>query len=114
MERGKVSTNIYLRRIHNFALGMSWLPCPMISKRMWPCFESKEKRAITFSEHRAIVAAETNDERRAFYELAWHLGASQSDIAFLETDNVDWENRIVYLRAAENRGARECALWSRR
>ena len=25
MEKGKVSTNIYLRRIHNFALGMSWL-----------------------------------------------------------------------------------------
>jgi hypothetical protein len=26
MEKGKVSTNIYLRRIHNFALGMNWLP----------------------------------------------------------------------------------------
>jgi hypothetical protein len=28
MEKGKVSTNIYLRRIHNFALGMNWLPVP--------------------------------------------------------------------------------------
>jgi hypothetical protein len=26
LEAGKVSTNIYLRRIHNFALGMNWLP----------------------------------------------------------------------------------------
>src|SRR5436190_4492499 len=26
LEKGKISTNIYLRRIHNFALGMNWLP----------------------------------------------------------------------------------------
>jgi integrase len=26
--------------------------------------------------------------------LAWHLGASQSDLAFLEAENVDW-NRII-------------------
>src|SRR5262245_2472901 len=30
MENGTISTNIYLRRIHNFALGMNWLPCPII------------------------------------------------------------------------------------
>jgi hypothetical protein len=41
MEKGKVSTNIYLRRIHNFALGMNWLPCPVIPKRMWPGSSSK-------------------------------------------------------------------------
>jgi hypothetical protein len=34
MESGKVSTNIYLRRIHKFALGMNWLPVPVIPKRM--------------------------------------------------------------------------------
>jgi integrase len=95
MERGKVSTNIYLRRIHNFALGMNWLPCPVIPKRMWPGFEFKAKRAITLTEHRAIVDREKNPERRAFYELAWHLGASQSDIAFLDAENIDWENKIV-------------------
>jgi len=36
MEIGKVSTNVYLRRIHNFALAMSWLPAPIIPKRQWP------------------------------------------------------------------------------
>jgi integrase len=95
MEKGKVSTNIYLRRIHNFAIGMNWLPCPVIPKRMWPDFHFKDKRAITLSEHRMIIGAEKNVERRAFYELAWHLGASQSDIAFLESENIDWENKIV-------------------
>lgn len=95
MEKGKVSTNIFLRRVHNFALGMSWLPVPVIPKRMWPGFEFKEKRAITPDEHKAIVARETNPERRAFYELAWHIGASQSDVAFLEAENIDWQNQII-------------------
>ncbi len=27
--------------------------------------------------------------------MAWHLGASQSDIAFLETDTIDWENKVI-------------------
>jgi integrase len=95
MEKGKVSTNIYLRRIHNFALGMNWLPVPVIPKRMWPGFRFKDKRAITLEEHKAIVTREQNPERRAFYQLAWHLGASQSDVAFLEAENIDWENKIV-------------------
>lgn len=95
MEHGKVSTNIYLRRIHNFALGMSWLPVPVIPKRLWPSFSFKEKRGITADEHKQIVAREMNPERRAFYELAWHIGASQSDIAFLNAEDVDWENQII-------------------
>lgn len=95
MEKGKVSTNIYLRRIQNFALGMNWLPVPVIPRRMWPEFSFKEKRAITLAEHRAIVIRETNPERRAFYELAWHIGASQSDVAFLEAGNIDWQNQVI-------------------
>jgi hypothetical protein len=92
---GKVSTNIYLQRIHNFALGMNWLPCPILPKKKWPPVSFREKRAITFEEHRAIVQRETNPERRAFYELAWYIGASQSDIAFLQAKNVDWDNKII-------------------
>lgn len=53
------------------------------------------KRAITHAEHVAIVAAEKNPERKAFYQLAWHLGASQSDIAFLEAENIDWETNCI-------------------
>lgn len=95
LEQGKVSTNVYLRRIHNFALAMNWLSVPVIPRRQWPDIRHKEKRAITLEEHRAIVARETNSERRAFYELAWHIGASQSDIAFLEAANIDWENKVI-------------------
>ena len=30
LENGSVSTNVYLRRIHNFALDMNWLPWPVL------------------------------------------------------------------------------------
>jgi hypothetical protein len=92
---GKVSTNVYLRRIHNFAVDMSWLPWPVLPKKRWPAVEFKEKRGITLAEHLAIIAREQNPERKAFYQLAWHLGASQSDLACLEAENVDWDNHVI-------------------
>ncbi len=95
LEKGSVCTNIYLRRIHNFALDMNWLPWPVLPKKRWPVIKFKEKRGITWEEHQAIVTREQNPERKAFYQLAWHLGASQSDIAFLEAGNIDWESNVI-------------------
>jgi len=95
MEIGNVSTNVYLRRIHNFALDLSWLPAPIIPKRQWPTVRHRDRRAITFEEHQKIVAREFNPERKAFYELAWHIGASQSDIAFLGYEDIDWGQRVI-------------------
>jgi integrase len=95
LEHGSISTNIYLRRIHNFAMDMSWLPWPVLPKKRWPVIRFKEKRGITLPEHEAIITRELNPERKAFYQLAWHLGASQSDIAFLEAKNIDWENQFI-------------------
>jgi len=95
LAQGSVSTNLYLRRIHNFALDMNWLPWPVLPRKRWPVIHFKEKRAITREEHQAIVACEWNAERKAFYQVAWHIGASQSDIAFLEASNIDWDNRVI-------------------
>ncbi len=95
LESGSVSTNIYLRRVHNFALDMNWLPWPVLPKKRWPAIKFKEKRGITLEEHQAIVARELNPERKAFYKLAWHLGAAQTDLAFLEAENVDWDNHVI-------------------
>lgn len=95
LQCGKVSTNVYLRRLHNFCVDMNWLPWPLVPKRQWPPVEYKEKRAITLAEHLAIVARETNPERKAFYKLAWYLGASQSDLAFLNAEDVDWRNNVI-------------------
>jgi integrase len=92
---GTVSTNVFLRRIHNFALDMGWLPWPVVVKRQWPAIEFKDKRAITSEEHHTIIALENNLERKAFYKLCWHLGGSQSDIVNLQADNIDWETKVV-------------------
>ncbi|HEX9783843.1 MAG TPA: tyrosine-type recombinase/integrase, partial [Opitutaceae bacterium] len=97
IEAGSVSKNIFLRRLHNFALDMAWLPWPVLAKKRWPQIRFKEKRAVTWEEHSAIVAAENNPERRAYYECCWHLGAAQSDIANLTAEDIDWQSRVVSL-----------------
>src|SRR6266496_2305184 len=74
LQAGTISTNVFLRRIHNFALDLGWLPWPVVVKRQWPRLDYNEKRAITQAEHQAIVALVHNPERKAFYELCWHLG----------------------------------------
>jgi hypothetical protein len=91
----KVSTNVYLRRIHNHALGMEWLLKSVIPRLQWPRPVFKSKRAITAEEHAAIVERELNAERRDFYELLWHTGASQSDAACLMAEDVDWTSRTI-------------------
>ncbi len=45
--------------------------------------------------HHSQVNNSSNGTRRAFYPLAWHIGASQSDIAFLDAENIDWEKKII-------------------
>ncbi len=95
LHKGTVSTNIFLRRLQNFALDMNWIPRSIIPKRQWPAIQFKEKRGITFDEHQAIINREKNPERKIFYELCWHLGGSQGDIACLHGEDVDWENRTI-------------------
>jgi integrase len=108
LQGGTVSTNVYLRRLHNFCLDMNWLPWPLIPKRQWPAVRFKDKRAITAEEHARIVAREQNLERKAFYQMAWHLGASQSDLAHLQSEDVDWQTGIIcYVRMKlRHRGGR--------
>ena len=95
VQHGTVSTNVFLRKLHNFCVGMNWLPWPVVPKAQWPAVRFKAKRAITLSEHRTILTHEVNPERRAFYELAWHLGASQGDLAGLNAEDIDWREKVI-------------------
>jgi integrase len=95
LRTGTVSTNAFLRKVHNFALDMNWLPATVIPRRQWPAIHYKEKRAITWDEHQKIIAAEVNPERKTLYQLCWHLGASQGDIANLKGEDVDWTDSTV-------------------
>ena len=128
LEDGKVSTNVYLRRIHNHALGMEWLLKSVIPRLQWPKPVFKSKRAITAEEHRRILDAETAaaernqgsrnsdrphyEERRDFYELLWHTGASQTDAACLMAEDVDWNQRTICYsrRKLKGRGGIKPAL----
>jgi len=95
LENGSVSTNSYLRRIHRFALDMDWLPWPILPRKRWPVIRFKQKRAITWQEHQKILAGENNPEWHSYYELLWHLGGSQTDIASLTAADIDWVHRTV-------------------
>ena len=95
LEVGTVSTNHHLRRLYNFALDMGWLPWSIIPKKRWPRLRHKTRRAITWEEHQTVVEREPNLETRAFYQLLWHLGGSQSDVATLKGEDVDWNARVI-------------------
>jgi integrase len=86
---------MFLRHLHNYATGMHWLPWPVLPKRRWPAVQHKERRAITFEEHQRIIKRGRNPEIRAYYQLLWHLGGSQTDIADLTADGIDWKDRAV-------------------
>ena len=95
LEAGCLSTNNYLRRLHNFALDMGWLAWPILPKRRWPTINYKEKRGITKEEHELIVSRERSVELRSFYWCCWHLGGSQSDVAHLKAEDIDWQAKVV-------------------
>jgi len=95
---GSISTNIFLRRLHNFALDMNWLPTPVIPRRQWPKIVFEEKRGITWEEHQKILAGERNPEWIAYYKMLWHVGGAQSDVANLCAEDVDWEHKVIGFR----------------
>ncbi|HTL74047.1 MAG TPA: tyrosine-type recombinase/integrase [bacterium] len=88
-----------LKNLHNLAVGMGWLPWPVLAPKLWPKLDHATKRGITAEEHARILQAEQNVERKRYYELLWETGASQTDAASLCAENVNWNNRtLVYQR----------------
>ena len=95
LQAGTVATNVYLRRIHHFAVAMHWLPWPVLPKLHWPKIEHQVKRAITADEHQRIIQAERTAAHRAYYELLWHLGGAQTDMARLKAEDIDWQRKVI-------------------
>ena len=103
LQSGTVATNLYLRRIHNFAIGMHWLPWPILPKLHWPPIVYGDKRGVSAAEHEQLVQNENNGEWRAFYQMLWHVGGAQTDVATLTAENVDWhDHTISYHRIKTN------------
>jgi len=91
--------NAHLRLAQNYAFEIGWLDRRIVPTKLWPKVAPKPKRAITPEEHERILDAEQNPERKAYYQILWETGASQSDGATLTAENIDWVNEtIIYHR----------------
>jgi integrase len=95
LNAGIISTNMFCAACTQLRGGMHWLPWPMLPKMKWPVVTHKERRAITADEHRRIIERERNPEIRAYYQLLWHLGGAQTDIAELTAGDINWKDRTV-------------------
>ena len=92
---GGSSTNLFLRCLHNLALGMGWLTGPILPSKLWPISKPRPKRGITHAEHQLLLGAEHNEERRHYYELLWSIGAAQTDTSRLTAEQIDWKRRVL-------------------
>ncbi len=91
-----VSTNGFLRTLHNRAIDLAWLFHPILPKKMWPKIRYGRRRGITWEEHQKILAVATSEDLRLFFELLWETGGAQGDIAALKADNIDWNTKRLF------------------
>lgn len=91
-----VSTDVQLRILHNRALDLEWILRPVLSKRAWPKIKYGFRRGITQAEHEAVLAVTTNKDYRLYFQLCWLTGGSQTDIANLCAEDINWGTRRLY------------------
>ncbi len=75
LKLGSNSTIAFLQTLHNDALGMGWIPSPILPRKLWPKMQKKQKRAVTEAEHITLMSA-VEDEWRLYFQLLWFIGAS--------------------------------------
>ena len=95
-EKAGVSTNVQLRILHNRAIDLGWLLQPALSRKSWPKLKYRKRRGITAGEHSKILAVTKREDFRLFLELLWETGGSQTDIAKLQAEDVDWDTGRLY------------------
>jgi integrase len=111
-KKAGVSTNVWLRILHNRALDLGWLLSPVLKKRLWPKVKYKSRRAITAEEHAKVLGSENLEDYAQFFRLLWETGGSQTDIANLRAEDIDWTNHRLYYsrKKLANRGGGRAAL----
>ena len=107
---GNYSKEVF-RGLQRLGVSLGWLitpPVPDIHLKVRKR-DRKVTRAITFKEHQAICAFERDSfgrpnaklgaERADYYQMLWYTGASQTDAANLQSDNINWDQmRLVFRR----------------
>src|SRR5450631_2855072 len=111
-KKAGVSTNVWLRILHNRALDLGWLLAPVIPKRAWPKIKYGQRRGVTAEEHEKIVASERMPDYSLFFKLLWETGGSQSDVAHLNAEDVTWPTRRLFYSRQKlaNRGGGKASL----
>jgi len=99
---GTVSSNVYLRRLQNLAIDLRWLGEPVLCRKLFPKPVYGKKRAISLDEHKRIIERERNVERQLYYEVLWHTGGAQSDIALADAGNISWKDRVFTYTRLKN------------
>jgi integrase len=99
-----VSTNVFLRILHNRAVDLAWIVQPVILKKAWPKIRYGRRRGITFEEHQKILAVTPREDYRLFFELLWETGGAQTDIASLTAQDIDWEKRRLFYERQKGSG----------
>ena len=92
---GKVSIVCFLKRLHNFALSLGWVAIPIVAPYLWPKYEPKDRRGITWDEHQSILAKEKSAEWKLYLELLWETGAAQSDAVSFTAEDIDCQTRTI-------------------
>ena len=69
LRKGTISTNVFLRRLHNHCIDMGWLSLTILPKKKFPKIHHKDQRAITPEEHSRIVASVSGSERIIDYSV---------------------------------------------
>lgn len=100
-KKAGVSTNVQLRILHNRALDLGWLLQRALSRKGWPPLKYRKRRGITVNEHQAILAITGREDFRLFLELLWETGGSQTDIACLDAEDIDWQTRRFFYERAK-------------
>lgn len=95
-KKAGVSTNVWLRILHNRALDLGWLLAPVMPKRAWPKVQYGSRRAITVEEHEKILASERLSDYALFFKLLWETGGSQSDVVNLRAEDIEWSTRRLH------------------
>jgi hypothetical protein len=101
LNAGGVSVNVFLRRWHNHALEMDWLPKRVLSSKLWPKTHHRRKRAITLEEHQALKKHIENEEWKDFLETLWWTGGAQMDIATLTGERVSLDSGVISFQRAK-------------
>jgi len=90
-----VSTNKWLRIVHNRALDLNWLPMPVMARKAWPSSRAKRVQAIARKQHEKLIETEQDPGFRHYLEMLWETGGSQTDTAELRRDNIDEERHCL-------------------